>query len=75
MRHVVNTYEAKTQLSKLIELTLQGDEVIIANRGQELVTLVPVAPRKKVVLGLYQGVWPAWDPDSIDLTEDFKSDF
>lgn len=75
MRHVVKTYEAKTQLSKLIELALQGEEVVIANRGQELVRLVPVAQRKKAVLGLCEGLWPDWDPDSIDISGEFKSAF
>lgn len=71
----MKTYDAKTQLSRLIELALQGDEVVIANRGQELVKLVPVAPRQTVVLGLYQGVWPDWDPDSVELGAEFKSEF
>jgi len=71
----VKTYDAKTQLSKLIELALQGEEVIIANRDQELVRLVPVEPAKRVKLGLFQGVWPDWDPDSISLESEFKSDF
>lgn len=39
--HVMNIYEAKTQLSKLIEEALSGEEVIISKAGKPLVRLVP----------------------------------
>ncbi len=35
--------QAKTQLSKLIDLALAGEEVVIASRGKPLVKLIPVA--------------------------------
>lgn len=38
----VNMHEAKTNFSKLVELALQGEEVIIARSGTPLVKLVPV---------------------------------
>jgi prevent-host-death family protein len=37
----VNILEAKNRLSELIKCTLAGEEVIIANRGQPVVRLVP----------------------------------
>ena len=39
----VNIHEAKTQLSKLINELGEGDEVIIANRGNPVAKLVPTA--------------------------------
>lgn len=39
--HITNIYEAKTQLSKLIQEALQGEEVIISKAGKPLVRLVP----------------------------------
>lgn len=36
----VNMLEAKTQLSKLVEAALRGEEVVIANRGKPVVKLV-----------------------------------
>ena len=36
-----NIYEAKTQLSKLIDRALAGEEVIIARAGTPVVRLVP----------------------------------
>ena len=42
----VNVHEAKSQLSKLIEATLRGEEVIIARDDKPVVRLVPVQKRK-----------------------------
>jgi len=39
----VNVHEAKTQLSKLIEAALAGEEVIIARGPKPAVRLVPIA--------------------------------
>ncbi len=45
-----NIHEAKSQLSKLVERALAGEEVIIARAGKPVVRLVPIresdAPRK-----------------------------
>lgn len=38
----INVYEAKTQLSRLIDRALSGDEVVISRAGKPLVRLVPV---------------------------------
>ncbi len=38
----VNMHEAKSQLSKLIEKALAGEEVIIARNNKPVVHLVPV---------------------------------
>ncbi len=38
---VVNIREAKTNLAKLVDLALKGEEIIIARRGKPLVKLVP----------------------------------
>ncbi len=39
----VNILEAKSQLSQLIKAAQAGEEVIIANRGEPVAHLVPVA--------------------------------
>lgn len=39
--HITNIYEAKTNLSKLIQEALEGQEVIISKAGKPLVRLVP----------------------------------
>jgi prevent-host-death family protein len=39
----INMLEAKTQLSRLVNEALRGEEVVIANNGEPMVRLVPVA--------------------------------
>jgi prevent-host-death family protein len=49
----VNMHEAKTNFSKLVELALAGEEVVIARHGKPLVKLVPVdAPAGLRPIGL-----------------------
>jgi len=40
----VNLYQAKTQLSSLVERAAHGEEIIIAKAGKPLAKLVPIAP-------------------------------
>ena len=53
---IINIHQAKTQLSKLIEKVLVGEDVIIAKAGKPIVKLTPykeiLKPRK---LGLLKG--------------------
>ncbi len=44
----VNVLEAKNRLSELLRAVQAGEEVIIANRGQPVARLVPVAPSQPV---------------------------
>ena len=55
----VNVHEAKTQLSKLIEAALQGEDVVIARNGKPAVRLVAVVQSKnsfKFGLPEYEGM-------------------
>lgn len=47
----VNMHEAKTQLSRLVERALNGEEVVIARAGKPLVRMVPVGKGRKRRLG------------------------
>ena len=53
---IINIHQAKTQLSKLIEKTQNGEDVIIAKAGKPVVKLIAykklLKPRK---LGLLKG--------------------
>jgi len=40
----VNILEAKNRLSQLIKAARAGEEVVIANRGEPVVRLVPAGP-------------------------------
>ena len=43
----LNLYEAKTQLSQLVEKAAAGEEVIIAKAGKPMVRMGPVASPEK----------------------------
>ena len=48
-------HEAKTELSRLVERALAGEEVVIARAGVPVVRLVPVVARGKRKLGQWAG--------------------
>ena len=52
----VNMFEAKTQLSKLVEAVLRGEEVVIANRGKPVVKLVKANTPAKRIAGAWAGL-------------------
>lgn len=65
--------EAKTQLSKLVEKALQGEEVIISIAGKPVVKLIPYDPEsspRKPGAGNWRGhIWIAEDFDHpLDLS-------
>ncbi|HEY8321104.1 MAG TPA: type II toxin-antitoxin system prevent-host-death family antitoxin [Candidatus Baltobacteraceae bacterium] len=43
----VNLYEAKTQLSRLIQEAVLGEEIVIAKNGEPQVKLVPLRKRRR----------------------------
>ena len=52
----INLYEAKTNLSSLVERAAAGEEIVIAKAGRPLARLVPLAKRTKPrELGLLAG--------------------
>jgi prevent-host-death family protein len=54
MTTVVNVYEAKTQLSRLLEQVERGEEVIVARSGRPVARLLPyVANDQPRRLGMY----------------------
>lgn len=64
---VVNIDEAKAQLSKLIERSGQGEEIIIASAGEPVARLTPVAADRPAVRppgGLKGEIWIADDFDA-----------
>lgn len=51
-----NVHDAKSQLSKLIEAALAGEEVIIARGNKPVVRLVPITP-SRFKLGTHAGMF------------------
>lgn len=65
MQETLNLYQAKTQLSRLVDRAAAGEEIIIAKNGKPLARLMPLEearePRKP---GLLKGkIWIADDFD------------
>ena len=48
-----NIHEAKSNLSRLIELAVAGEEVIISKAGKPVARLVPYAVKKSRVAWVY----------------------
>jgi len=69
----VNVHEAKSQLSKLIERALAGEEIIIARNNKPTVRLevLPEA-RHKRKLGALKGLIVHMDDGFDDPLEDFQ---
>ncbi len=63
---ISNIHEAKSQLSKLIERALDGEDVIIAKAGKPVVRLVPIEAQPRTRLG---GQWKG----RVRIAEDFDS--
>lgn len=64
----VTVHTAKTQLSKLIEAALRGEEVVIARGKDPVVRLVPVE-KPKFAFGLLEGE-VATIPDFLEPMEE-----
>jgi prevent-host-death family protein len=68
MAKQVNVYEAKTQLSKLLEQVEAGEEIVIARHGRPVARLVPLqrTPVHRLP-GAWKGkVWMSPDFDEPD---------
>ncbi len=53
---VVNIYDAKTQLSKLIEEAAAGNDVVIARGGKPVARLTRLGlPKRKLKFGVLKG--------------------
>jgi prevent-host-death family protein len=61
----VNIYEAKTQLSKLVDLASSGTDVVIARAGKPVARLTTLKEEKRpLVFGLLEG--EGWIADDFD---------
>jgi prevent-host-death family protein len=73
---IVNIFEAKTNLSKLVARAEQGEEIIIARNGKPAVRLTQLEPAKKpIVFGLLKGKIHVSDEFDDPLPEDLLAAF
>lgn len=65
MAKVLNLYEAKTQLSALVEEAAAGAEIVIAKAGRPMAKLVPIRAATRRRPGRAKGrIWMADDFDA-----------
>lgn len=64
---IVNIHDAKTQLSKLLELVQAGGDVVIARSGTPIARLIPYAAPKRRIAA------PGAMSDKIWIAEDFDA--
>jgi prevent-host-death family protein len=74
----VNLYEAKTQLSSLVDRASKGEEIIIAKAGKPLAKLIAMTPASefpRVPGGNFLGVTYLADDFDAPLPEEVLRDF
>ncbi len=53
----INIYDAKAQLSQLVERALAGEDIVIAKNGKPMVKLIPLRDDRPRVLGASPGLF------------------
>ncbi len=59
-----NLYEAKLNLSRLVDRAAAGEEIVIAKNGKPMAKLVALPPKPKRVPGGWEG--KVWIADNFD---------
>lgn len=76
VREAVGLYEAKTQLSSLVDRAAAGEEIVIMKSGQPMARLVPMEGlREKRVPGQGAGQWVVADDFDAPLPPDILDTF
>ena len=72
----VNIYEAKTQLSKLVDLASSGTDVVIARAGKPVARLTSLKQEKRpIVFGRLEGEGWIADDFNAPLPDDLQAAF
>ena len=73
---MVNIYEAKTNLSRLVDQAAAGEEIVIAKAGKPMAKLVPLTPvRRPIKLGLLEGQFTVPDDFNTMFEEEIRAMF
>ena len=62
----VNIYEAKTQLSKLVDIAAGGTDVVISRNGKPIARLTSLKAKEKRLAGLGALEGKGWIADDFD---------
>lgn len=52
---VINLYQAKTQLSKLVDHAARGEDVVIARNGKPVARLTKLPEKRPIRFGVLEG--------------------
>lgn len=75
-RVVVNIYEAKTQLSRLVDRAAAGEDILIARHGRPVAKLSALEPAQRtIVFGLLEGQIEVPDDFDAPLSDDVLAGF
>ena len=76
VRETVSLYEAKTNLSSLVERAAAGEEIVIAKSGKPKALLVPLGEARPLrVPGRGRGMWRVGADFDAPLPPDVLQDF
>ncbi len=76
VREAVGLYEAKTQLSALVDRAAAGEEIVIMKSGQPMARLVPMEnTRAQRIPGRGHGQWRVAADFDAPLEPDLLADF
>lgn len=67
---LVNTYEAKTNLSQLLRRVQRGEDIVIAQAGVPIARLVPIRSEVKHRMGLDEGAFEVPEDFNAPLLDD-----
>ena len=72
----VNLYEAKTNLSRLVDQANAGEQIVIAKGGKPMAMLTPLTPKKRTIrYGLMKGLFEVPDDFDAPLPDDVIAAF
>jgi prevent-host-death family protein len=66
IKQTVNIYEAKTQLSKLVDLAASGQDIVIARAGKPVARLTGLEPQQNRLTGLGALKGKGWIAEDFD---------
>jgi prevent-host-death family protein len=76
VRETVSLYEAKTQLSRLVDRAAAGEEIVISKSGRPRARLVPMEDTRSLrVPGKGKGRWKVGRTFDAPLPDDLLTDF
>jgi antitoxin (DNA-binding transcriptional repressor) of toxin-antitoxin stability system len=74
MSQVFNMHQAKSNLSKLVEMVESGERVLLARGGQVVAEIIPSKQTKRPLLGEFEPVLVTHADYLSDQDQDWESD-